>query len=158
MYVHKFLRFADSDSMTQPFTVLAIVHAVCVFCLAVPLSVENVKWQLNGGRREGEGIVEVGIGGTWGAICIDHWEMHAAKLICRSLGYQTALASVKNIPIRTKFVVRDRLHFVNQVRCSGRETSISECDIVWETGQCHGERDTYAGVVCSGESCVQSDT
>ena len=130
---------------------------LCVFCSAVPLTVQNLKWQLSGGRRKGEGIVEVGIAGNWGAVCIDQWEMHAARLICKSLGYQTALAAVKNVPSRSKFAVRDRLHFVNQVHCSGKETDISDCDIVWEAGQCQGGRDTYAGVVCSGEPCVQTD-
>lgn len=114
------------------------------------LTVQSIKWRLSGGRRKSEGIVEVGIADTWGTVCIDHWEMHAAKLICRSLGYKTALASVKNVPSRSKFVVRDRLNFVNQVRCSGKEADIRECDIVWENGQCQGERDSYAGVVCSG--------
>lgn len=132
---------------------------VCVFCSDAPLTIQNVKLQLNGGRRKGEGIVEVGIGSAWGAVCIDHWEMHAAKLICKSLGYKTALASVKNEPLRNKFAARDLLHFVNHFRCSGKETSIDECDLLWETGQCQGEPDAYAGVVCSGEhSRAQADT
>ena len=124
---------------------------VCVFCSGAPLTVQNLKLQLNGGRRKGEGIVEVGIGNTWGAVCIDHWEMHTARLICKRLGYQTALASVKNIPLRTKFATRDLIHFVNRFHCSGEETSINECELVWETGQCQGGKDAYAGVVCSGE-------
>ncbi|KHJ42070.1 lectin C-type domain protein [Trichuris suis] len=45
------------------------------------------KARLTGGTVPWEGKIEVNIGGAWTAVCDDGWNINAARVICRQLGY-----------------------------------------------------------------------
>ncbi|XP_064650738.1 deleted in malignant brain tumors 1 protein-like [Lineus longissimus] len=93
------------------------------------------------------GTVEVYTYGNWGVICDTGWDMKAAQVVCRQLGFRYAANATKD----ALFGQGTALVFWINVQCSGDEQSLAECkhDVAFEKGVCHSVN--ASGVVCSKE-------
>ncbi|PFX14302.1 Deleted in malignant brain tumors 1 protein [Stylophora pistillata] len=89
------------------------------------------------------GRVEVFYNGTWGTICDDYWKPQDADVVCRQLGYEGALSAPKS----AAFERGTGQIWLDEVKCVGDETSISQCNHRgWGVHDCGHYED--ASVVC----------
>ncbi|XP_026310874.1 HHIP-like protein 1 [Piliocolobus tephrosceles] len=100
------------------------------------------------GLSSGSGRVEVFVGGRWGTVCDDSWNINGAAVVCRQLGFAYAVRAVKS----AEFGQGGSLPILlDNVRCAGWERNLLECQHNG-VGTHNCEHDEDAGVVCSHQN------
>ena len=69
------------------------------------------------------GRVEVFYQGKWGKICRDEWDIDDVKVVCRQLGFQTALAEFLGMDTKDESISVA----ISNVACSGQESVLASC-------------------------------
>ena len=102
--------------------------------------------RLAGGRWDGVGRVEIFHNGAWGTVCDDDWDMDDAQVVCRELGYPSAISA----PHKAHFGEGTGEILLDEVNCRGNEPSIERCShIGWNVHNCGHHED--ASVICSSK-------
>uniref|UniRef100_A0A670ZUZ6 Lysyl oxidase like 4 n=1 Tax=Pseudonaja textilis TaxID=8673 RepID=A0A670ZUZ6_PSETE len=127
-----------------------------LLCLQAPSWAKHpkIKLRLVGPRSQaGEGRLEVLYKGQWGTVCDDDFNIHVANVACRELGYDQAI----NWAHSAKYGSGDGPIWLDNMRCSGTESSLAECDSNgWGVTDCNHNEDS--GVVCTGRFCPSAVT
>ena len=101
--------------------------------------------RLANGNRKSEGRVEIFYSDTWGTVCDDYWDLRDAIVVCRQLGYSSALTAKGKASFGTG---RGKV-WLDNVECLGNESSIDMCPSnEWGDNNCGHHED--ASVVCTG--------
>ena len=108
------------------------------------------------GELSSEGLAEIQFGGLWGNICGNHWDIRAAHVFCRQLGYREALSAIRNSGDRFEYSLNKINLFVDKVICRGDETSLADCLFTWAEDGCNFKLANdfpyhLAGVICTSE-------
>ena len=70
-----------------------------------------------------EGRVEVYYNGTWGTVCHYGWSMNSARVLCRQLGFEDAVAPYQAVlPNFGKGKI-----WLKNIWCTGNESSLLSC-------------------------------
>ncbi|XP_076146862.1 soluble scavenger receptor cysteine-rich domain-containing protein SSC5D-like [Alosa pseudoharengus] len=104
------------------------------------------------GNNGCSGRVEVYHNGEWGTVCDDSWDLMDAQVVCRQLGCGKAVSA----PGNAHFGEGSGKTWLDDVGCSGTESSITECSHNgFGNENCGANED--AGVVCSVIRVVNGD-
>ncbi|XP_025787665.1 lysyl oxidase homolog 3 isoform X2 [Puma concolor] len=107
-------------------------------------NVIETRVRLKGGAHPGEGRVEVLKASTWGTICDRKWDLQAASVVCRELGFGSAREALSGARMGQGM---GAIH-LSEVRCSGQEPSLWKCPHKNITAEdCSHSQD--AGVRCN---------
>ena len=114
--------------------------------LLLPTTPGEGQVRLVGGSGPHEGRVEVNHNGVWGTVCDDDWDLQDAMVVCRQLGYGTAVSA----PGRATFGRGSGPIWYDDVRCSGHEANLTQCGHRGLGVHNCGHWDD-AGVICASE-------
>ncbi|XP_037092406.1 lysyl oxidase homolog 3B-like [Pollicipes pollicipes] len=108
----------------------------------------KLKARLRGGRLPTEGRLELKVGAAdWGVVCGDGWSLLPANIVCRTLGFGFAAASLQT----GFFGGNGTAKVMSGLECVGNEDSLMDCRHD-EVMFCPGDQATnIASVVCEEE-------
>lgn len=97
-----------------------------------------------GGSGPHEGRVEIYYLGYWGTVCYRNWDINDTAVVCRQLGYPSAVDATK------RFGQGVGVIWLDGVRCNGSETNLTQCSSnSLGVHSCSHYND--AGATCSGK-------
>ncbi|KAI4885668.1 hypothetical protein NFI96_026600, partial [Prochilodus magdalenae] len=111
----------------------------------IPANVPRIQLRLAGEKRKhNEGRLEVFYEGQWGTVCDDDFNIHAAQVVCRELGYSEAVSWHPS----AKYGKGEGRIWFDNVHCTGKEKTLAQCDSNGiGVSDCKHTEDV--GVVCS---------
>ncbi|CAH3014529.1 unnamed protein product [Porites evermanni] len=126
-----------------------MAYISCLCCLLGALMLAGMAngltgLRLRGGKHRFEGRVEVEYNGQWRGVCDHGWDRNAAMVVCRMLGFPDALRYFRG---SEHFGKGTKDFWLDDVRCSGYETSIAQCSHR-EWGHHNCQDINPAGVMC----------
>ena len=90
--------------------------------------------------------MEIYYRGSWGTVCDHNWDENDALVVCRQLGYSSAVSA----PNRALFGQGSGKIWLDDVECQGNESSIVNCQHrPWGVQDCGHYYD--ASVICSSK-------
>ena len=100
--------------------------------------------RLVGGSGPHEGRVEVYHNDTWGTVCDNAWDQQDATVICRQLGYGSAVSAL------VAYGGGSGPIWYDNVRCNGNEASLTQCTHRG-LGVHFCDHSEDAGVICASQ-------
>ena len=95
-----------------------VLHSfINVSLFTVPVRLVGVKDINYAGR------VEVFYRGKWGKICHSEWNIDDVKVVCRQLGFQSAVAEFIGMDTRDETISV----VISDVACTGQESVLASC-------------------------------
>lgn len=104
----------------------------------------NVK--LSDGPHRCAGRVDIFDKGQWGTVCGESWDINDATVVCRQLNCERAHKITK----MTEYGLGVGQTGIEQIECSGRESTLSQCPQRPYRGRTCNTT-AKAGVICTGE-------
>ena len=96
-----------------------------------------------GGNSYNEGRVEVYYNGEWGTVCDGGWDLNDAQVVCRHLGFVSAIAARGD----AYYGRGSGQIWLDDVNCVGTESTIEDCSHRgWGNHDCSHSED--AGIQC----------
>ena len=95
------LPYYSTSMCSQLFQDLAHNYIIHVIPITSGCSEGDIR--LVGGAVYYEGRVEICLGGVWGTVCDDNWEVQEAAVACRRLGF---MDSGKNVGLQLRHVLQ----------------------------------------------------
>ncbi|XP_018080223.1 lysyl oxidase homolog 4 [Xenopus laevis] len=133
-----------------------IATLVCLLefsCAQNHAGTPQIQLRLAGSSRvPNEGRLEVFYNGIWGTVCDDDFSIEVAHVVCKQLGFEIAM----NWAHSAKYGQGEGTIWLDNVRCSGTESSITECESNgWGISDCKHSEDV--GVLCSASRLRASE-
>ena len=128
-----------ANNVKTSWVLLAVLHSILYVSLfTVPVRLAGI----NDSNVNYTGRVEVLYKGKWGKICRDGWDMNDVKVVCRQLGFRSALAEFIGIDTKDANVSV----VVSKVNCDGTEPDWESCKSLGGDDNCVD--DTGAQAMC----------